>query len=564
MAKPKLTEEEALRIKQEWDLKFAAARNDLYTFCYEFLGNHLLIPRVHGPLCNFIEHPVLALDGIVKGPNELYGNDYEGPEEGSFVRETVSRKNVTDQLLLLPRSSFKTTIIGIGLPLWLLCRNPDWTIAIVGKSDDKSIATLNAIDDHINNNAILKRYFGSVLSQNKDKNTRWNLREKFIGGRTKVGERAPSLWASSVGSFAPSYHFNAIIIDDPIDDKTVTSDELTTKVDSFMDSVVPILDKPRLRYVVGTRWGLMDIYYKLMQMRYKVGWKESPVFDRYIRSVYNPDGSLWFPEKFNEEEIAKIKAQCRTSYIFASQYLMKPIPQGEQHLEIDKVDLYTDGEHPKRDSMFVVVGVDPADPDASGDSYWAIWAMGVDGDRHYWDLETVKAKKKASEVVKEIIRICMKWKADTLLVERTIISKTFIDAVLKNEIDRSNLKVRLVTDSPRSRSKVDRILNVENALGSVISQGRMHIRKNNPSLAVEFESFPARDASWDLLDIGSYITQFVGGTRFYPRKIVLEDKMRYEDPETMRVAKYEEESMKSIQRESRNRLRRLRLRAAGW
>src|SRR5512138_2124030 len=226
--------EQSKEIRDRWDLKAAAAKNDLYTFAFDFLGYNQLIPRVHGQLCNAIEKPVLELDGITKDPEELYGNDYDGPEEGAFCRETILRKGNTDQLLLLPRSSFKTTIIGIALPLWLLCRNPDWTIAIVGKSDDKSIATLNAIDDHISNNTILKRYFGHVLSKSKD--TRWNLREKFIGGRTKIGERAPSLWASSVGSFAPSFHFQAIIIDDPIDDKTVISDEKTQAVDAFMDA----------------------------------------------------------------------------------------------------------------------------------------------------------------------------------------------------------------------------------------------------------------------------------------------------------------------------------------
>jgi len=494
------------------------SKNDLYPFTKFLLARDRLVRRVHGPYCNFVTSRTRKTRRLLAPP---YGRDWTGKGD-AFTRVTHDEKR-RFKLSLLPRSSYKTTIVNEAYPLWYATNvDPNVSILSVCESQGLSDTNMSVQDDHILNNPLLVYLYGKRLKDGTRVNwsvnaTEWTNRKKRFTIRT-APQRAPSLMASSVGSALTGLHPDIIICDDIVSQATVMSGKLTDVTRSFFDSLFPLLDGPEIMQVVGTRWGSLDLYGEILDMRQED-------FDVYVRAIRNPDGTPWFPEKFPERKIKALQARM-TKYMFGSQYLLVPVPRSDQTLDIGSIHWYkSEKEIPPRNKMCVLVGCDPAGTGGYGSSSWAIPVLGLhswyDKDagevRHdAWLLEYEKGAMTGLTAAKTIVRLVKKWNADGIIAEETAISENWITATLENTLYKNGIHSRPVRVKPRSIAKTGRILDVENGLGAFIESGGLHVDITASQFRNELQDFPSPDNPFDLLDILAYMIREANENRWFP------------------------------------------------
>lgn len=503
-------------LQDSLDVLKALSWNDFFIFSRYVLNYDRLSERVHGPFCQFIARPLLNAWDIPPPPKELYGvgetgEDFAGEwltDEPHITRGAGLRR----QVIIMPRGSFKTTIVSICLPLWILIHRPDWKIMIASLSRDESTRLINIIKQHLQSNKRLsyiaggKCYDSEKVRQGKN---RWAAWEVDFALMRQLSE-TPSLWATSVDSYKPGRHPHVAIYDDILDQNIVSSELELQRVVEFHNYSQAPLSEPAIVYTVGTFYGEFDLYHQLLEKRYE------KIVGAYVRSSYLPDGTLWWPEGLSEE-VLESKRAVLPPWVFASQFRSIVVPRRDRVFRLEDIDFFNIGAAPPREKMKVVCMIDPADVRAQGDSSWAIAIVGIDENQHFWDLDSVKARANAAQITAEAIKKIKDWRADVILVESTGFSRSYIDATLKPALVQMGIHVPLVEVSPGGRSKQYRIADVENGFGAIVQNRRFHMRDDNWAGKNELVGFPDATKSFDWLDAVAYVLSWAGAQRFYPR-----------------------------------------------
>lgn len=512
-----------------WDNLAVAAESDPYVFGKYFLEKDKLQDNIHWPWFRFAVAPFVGHPNKDEFP--LCRNDWEDDgklkverksmKEGDplgppYRRETRMAYNPRKrQLHELPRGCFKSTFFLEILPTWLGIRDNNISIMLVGRNDKRSILGLNAIDQHISSNPKLIHYWGT--DKWRSESDRWTVETKFIGTRTRV-RQDPSFWATSLVSLKPGYHPDIVVLDDLLDLDVIKSDELMEKANTFFDLLSPMLTPESVVYVVGTVWSKYDLYDSIEKRKTSNG---EAMFDCYIRDAMNPDGTPWWKERMGEEylhEKYNEAVEGNNAWVFFSQQRMQPITEAEDSLALDKVRWITEAELLKvLPTLRRVGGVDPADEKVGSSGSWAFWAMGTDYNKELWDIEAQKCSAK-SDMVDYIVKFVERNRLEVLMIENTVISRRLIPTVEEKLRDKG-IKCAVVTVEPHSVNKIRRISEQQyGGIGVAMAQGRLHIRDTNYPFKREVEMFPGGMYTYDLLDIGSYITSWVASNGFYPRK----------------------------------------------
>ena len=522
-----------------WNALAEAAVHDPLVFGRDFLDKTLLTERQHGPLFDFLVKGERRRDIAINRhnvlPMSLYGTDWTGMDTGAckYARRETRLIGVDwqRQMIREARSSLKTTCVGEVLPPWLLIRNPDEQILLAGETLDHAKRTLKAITLQLRNNPKLIHYWHT--DEWFEKSPRWTETEAISGGRTRIG-RDLSLHAVGVQAFHPGQHYTHAVVDDIISKESVESDVECENVADFFAQLSPVLDPPRRLWVIGTPWARYDIYQTLADLEAS----GKPQWELYTRSVYNPDGSLWWPERFSQEYIDQLIAEnTLRPWVVWSQYFMQPLSAGETKLgeplwDADEMD--ADGKYtklPSRDKLNVIISIDPADPRGEGSGAWAVWCMGTDADEGLWDLCHLKARTTGDKVTDEVIAMAKQWKPDIISIECTTISKTYITSDLEPQLRKAGVRCAVNEVFHGGESKIGRIKSVENGLGLFIARNKFHARSDNYALKSELNVFPKPNNTYDLLDAGAYAARTASDMSMFPRKTVPPPKPVEKNPE---------------------------------
>lgn len=500
------TKEERERIELWHEL----SRTDFYVFARFILNRDLLVPRIHGSLCRHIVKPVLEYCHESLIPAGVYGVDWDGERRNDEVHVTRKASSSRRQLILLPRGSYKTTLLLECLPLWILTKRPSASIVIAAQDEDYASRSMRAIDDHVCGNKVFRYLYGEW----EKGSPKWGKLEKVISTRGVIGSKEPSLWVATPQTWKPGPHPDYAILDDLVSEKTMDSDDLTARVRGFYDSIQPAMGSPGIIWVDGTRYGELDLYAELMSERF------ARFFDLYIRSAVLPDGALWWPERIDENFLAARQAEM-SPYLYYSQYHQKVVPRSERGFNLEHIKFYPAGDHPA--GMRVVAAIDPADARSEGRSSWAMVIAGVDSESNFWDLAAEKGPMTAANATDEFIKMMRQWKPEVVIAEKTGFSKNYIDATLSKAIYEAGLHIPIVEVSPRGVAKRARIMDIQNGFGAIVANRRFNMRRENDAGKSELRLFPG-DSSFDWLDIWAYVVRWCNENRFFPRLKTEEEK----------------------------------------
>ena len=240
-------------------------------------------PGFHGPLCK-------SLDEI----KEPYGR----------------------RLDLWPRGHLKTHIVTVGKSIQDYLRNHDTRILFIGSNEDNSSKNLRAVKYHFENNTLLHWIFPECIP-----NTRGDIwAETSIVLPREHNLPETTFKAIGVGTRITGWHFDVIIKDDLIDEKTEKSPEVMEKITDFHLLSKNLLESPTtgVDRVIGTRWLANDLYDYIIRNEPEY---EVCTIAALFKNMEGEWKSAW-PERFTVEGLLNMRE--KDAYMFSCQQMNNP------------------------------------------------------------------------------------------------------------------------------------------------------------------------------------------------------------------------------------------------
>ena len=320
------------------DMKMSAlydkAVNSLYEFDKYILGNGLMEEHTHGGLCAFVESlmcdPMPRVEYLEKHSVDFTGSGALSRDIKIFDRHyDINEMNKKFRLILMPRGSFKTTVVTIGFTLQTLLRDPNIRILVDSEVFDKSRAFISEMKGHLEGNKLYRQLFFykyGCYPDDKKNSDKWTDSELNLAAR-HVSRKEPNISAAGIGTTKVGMHYDMIICDDLHSEKNVTTKDAINQVIEHYKGLLSLLEPNGIMIVIGTRWDYNDVYQYIIDHEIKR-------FSVYARQALLPGGQLLFPERLTKEFLENQKIS-QGSYFFScnpgeapilmSDFSLKPI-----------------------------------------------------------------------------------------------------------------------------------------------------------------------------------------------------------------------------------------------
>jgi predicted phage terminase large subunit-like protein len=404
----------------------------------------------------------------------------------------------------LPRGHLKSWIVTKGWAIQQLLKNPNLRILIVNATEDNAVKFMRTIEKYLADGGYLSQMFGRFESPV------WNQNECVIRQRTAVLD-APTFMAAGLQKTLTSQHFDVIIADDLVEPDNVRTKEQRDKVYEFYLSLFDLLEPDGRIVVIGTRYHQDDLYARILEEN-----KLHGNWSTFIRSCYQPDGSVLFPEKFTQGQLDDIKK--KSYYHFSTQYLNDPIDPENADFKADWIKTYEPGTaHPG--SLYLTV--DPALSLSRDADYSALVVAGMFANRTIRVVDFLRRRLVPGELVDAVFELVKKWRLHRVGIETFAFQKT-----LKYDLQRQQRERGLFFSidelGKRHSGHGEQILSKEariRRLQPYFEQGLIELRPDMSDLRDELLSFP-RGKHDDLIDALSYQLDYLvpsqGSVRMSP------------------------------------------------
>lgn len=268
-------------------------KTDLFYLAKEILGYSKMTEATHQELCDYTT-------SILPNPPPTNAIQEKHPEFDP-------RKNLL--LLLMPRGSFKSSVVTVSFTLQMFLNEPNTRILIDSETFSKSKAFFREIAYHLTSNEkyreVFKAIHGMYPYTQKSHMRLWTDSELILPCRT-ASKKEPTLSCGGIDVTKNSMHYDLIICDDLHSEQNISKDQIIKVIDHYK-LAFSLLDPGKPMIVIGTRWDYSDLYQHILDF-------EAEDFNILKKSAYNPDGSLFFPEVLSEKELDKIRRRQGLSH----------------------------------------------------------------------------------------------------------------------------------------------------------------------------------------------------------------------------------------------------------
>lgn len=468
-------------------------KTDLYFLAKEILGYSKMEPHAHQELCDYTT-------SILTNPPPTNAIQEKHPEFDP-------RKNLL--LLLMPRGTFKSSVVTVAFTMQQLLNEPNIRIMIDSETFSKSKAFLREIIDHLMNNEkyreVFKAIHGMYPYTKKSEAKLWTDSEVILPCRTRA-LKEPTISCAGIDVTKNGMHYDLIIADDLHSEKNVTNKEQIQQVIDHYKLAFSLLDPGKPMIIIGTRWDYSDLYQHIIDF-------EAQDFNILKKSAYNPDGSLFFPEVLSEVELDKIRRRQGIG-IFSKQYLNEPVSDENATFRRDKIVRIPWAKVQGRPINWYL-SVDPSYSDPRGTSNYSDYASlvlaGMDYMRDMYVRHIVRRKMTYSDIINEIFSIYTDQKftdIKNMKIILEVIGTKSLSYELRNEQQRRNTWLPITEIKSQAKSKEERI----RGLAPFYEYGHIYHIQECPQLEeMEYEllHFPSGrhddiiDALASILDIAS-------------------------------------------------------------
>lgn len=413
------------------------SRTDLFFLCREVLDYKKMTTRTHQELCDYTT-------SVLPNPPDISRPGFD------------PRKNLL--LLLMPRGTFKSSVVTIGFTLQFILNEPNARILIDSETFSKSKAFLREIMDHLVNNENYREIFKSIHGKypftKKSEMKLWTDSEVILPCRN-VPKKEPTISCAGIDVTKNGMHYDLIIADDLHSEKNVTNKEQIQQVIDHYKLAFSLLDPGKPMIIIGTRWDYSDLYQHIIDF-------EAEDFNILKKSAYNPDGSLFFPEVLTEPELDKIRRRQGTS-IFSKQYLNEPVSDENATFKREYIIRKPLAEVKGRPCNWYW-SIDPSYSDPRGGSSYSDYAsmvlVGMDYMRELWVRHIIRQKMTYSEIIDKMFEVNMDEKFKDIKQVKfvlEVIGTKSLSYELSNEQRRRNTWLPVTEIKSRHNNKEERI-----------------------------------------------------------------------------------------------------------
>jgi hypothetical protein len=386
-----------------------------------------------------------------------------------------------DQIILLPRGTFKSTILTIGRTLWRLWDDPELAarypkmakfhdankrVLITGAEYENSKRFVAGIRDHIERNGTFKAICGDWDPHGA---RTWTTESLCLATRTALGQPQDSVTAASMLVTKVSQHYDEAVVDDLVTDKVVATRSGVERAMEYLNLLLPILDPqhegsidPGPRYIVGTRWRYNDPYAQLFAHdRLLVKSGKPPRFRRLVRKAHNPEWTwVYFPTRFSPEYLEKLRKESGlTPYQYSCQYLNDPIAEGDQPFKLSRARWYHEEDLPKSLVTFTVI--DPAIGQTDRSDWTAIVTVSVDADSRWYVRDCSRGRWLPDAIIEHIWSVCDRYRPSVLAVESVAYQRALYLALRASQAHRGRALPITELRPDTQKSKEMRIFGLE-------------------------------------------------------------------------------------------------------
>lgn len=364
------------------------ARYDLYFLDKHVLGYHEMTEEVHGDLCKWVESTLPS-----------HPADYSPPEiiEGDGLNDSYHPGN-NNMMILMPRGTFKSSVVTIGFTLQILLNEPNARILIDSETHQKAKAFLSEIKGHLEKNEMYRTYFHAIhgvypdgVSVKRNKDLLWTNAEIVVASRSRP-LKEPSVMVSGIDKSINGMHYDYIICDDLHSEKNVTNIEQIQQVIDHWKLNYSLLDPGKVMIIIGTRWDYNDLYQEILD-------KHREDYNIMIRRAIKDDGTALFPSRLSLEELAKIKQKQGASH-FSNQYMNEPI--SEEDAAFKRADiLYKDWNLVKDIPINWYLLVDPSFEGPYSD-YAGLIVVGMDFQKQLYVRHVLRKKMNFADIIQGV------------------------------------------------------------------------------------------------------------------------------------------------------------------
>ena len=410
-------------------------------------------------------------------------------------------------LMLLPRTTYKTTICGIALPLFILSNNPNARILISAHRHDVAKERLKSIKRYLERDAIFREKYGVWVPEFREE--KWSEDSIVITARTQ-NLNDPTVDTCAVDRNKDGSHPDVVIGDDIQSVVNAATPGMRIKVWEHIRSMSPMLQPGGTMLLIGTRKHNQDVYGKIQKINDElVASRKPPMFSILKHGAYNDDGSLYFPGRLTHEYLASEKLLMGPR-MFANEYLNEPIEEGAKMFTKDKfadmqpLDYFIDplcgtGIIQLRDGsqipVFTTMVWDPAGhrPTESSD-YHGITVVGQDPKEHWWVPRSEGIKGNPDYVVSRVAQYIMRYKPALLGVE-TVFRQEMWVYLLRQHLSHLGVECPSIREIESKEAKFGRIA----ALQPLVNAGRLTLDVSCTALREQMLDYPEVEHD-DLID----------------------------------------------------------------
>jgi len=418
-----------------------------------------------------------------KGRDDLYflskevlGYDKCRPTPHKELGDWLAQSKKRTKLILMPRGSFKSTVVTVGYTIQQLIKDPKKTILISSETQNKAIKFVSEIKNHLEVNPKFRGLYGNWVN----KGGTWKGNEFIIKPRAGLyGGKEASVTAGSLEKGASTgLHFDIVVLDDVVSISNIGSEDSIQKTIDHYKLLLSILNPTGHIIVVGTRWCEGELYSWLMD-------KDGPEYDHvdvFLRTAEDDEGNLLMPEVLNRDFLNQ-QRKTQGEFIYTCQYLNK-VTSSDLNV-FKKTDIRYYDKVPY--GLIHFITVDPAMSLKAKSDFSAIIVNGVDYKGDWFIREAVNERLEPSALVEKLFELFAKYDDIMCIGMEKFVLEKMLQKSLFDEMEKRGMFIPIKELPTNTRlSKEVRI----KALQPMFEQKRVHIRKEHEELYRQLVFFP--------------------------------------------------------------------------
>lgn len=410
----------------------------------------------------------LFLFARLVNPGYMYGEVHKEifqwmQEYGLFGQ---GKPGVTNKLIMLPRAHLKSHMVATWAA-WIITRHPEVTILYVSATASLAITQLYAIKN-ILTSTTYTRYFPEYIHPQEGKREKWSQDAISIDheARRREGIRDATIATAGLTTNTTGWHADILIPDDLVVPENAYTEDGRESVSKKSSQFTSILNAGGFTMACGTRYHPSDIYSTWRNQEYDVYNEEGDVIDRMkvwaIKEyAVERDGIFIWPKQirpsdkkvfgFDQQVLARIRAQYEDRIQFYAQYYNDPNDPGSNRIDRSKFQYYDKkflkqegGDwYYKRNRLNVYASIDFAYSLSKKSDSTAIVVIGIDSEGFIYILDIDHFKSdKISEYFSRVASLHSKWEFKKLRAEVTV-AQAVIVRDLKDKLREEGLRLSI-------------------------------------------------------------------------------------------------------------------------